>query len=271
MIGNKRGRIIRVLYGDISVNYPKLKREVMNSLNNSEFARDHILHYVMGESNAQLLSDFGAKHVTLVDKRYSMHPSCCTHFWNKTYIIYYAMEVDGLEELAFVDFDSIPTREMDDRFWAILRGKRSNIFNGAVQIPSVGYKSKIGLTTGRGGLRVYGKDPLRKTWNTSFIYCRDKSFMKSYLDAYHEYASKTGWYEGLSNDEWILLHYIDKTYGVLPLDDMIEEFEPAVTYICRGLAGMIGGKNPSAYPNWPEAGVMAPCGKKEEDVYFAHA
>ena len=269
------GQFIRVLYGNIESGYIKLKREVSNSLKNNDWAKNEVIHYVMGEWNYEFLKSLGALHVRLVDKRPTIQPEGYTHFWNKTYMIYYAMEVDGLEEIVFVDFDNLHRQPVDDRFWELLRNKGGR-FNGSLQIPSVGYKKPICLEQRFGGFRIGGKHSFRKGLNTSFVYCTDKSWIKDYLDEYEKYyVVRKNSHRG-ANDEHILMYYLDRTLDIPHIDDIISYFEPSVSYICRGLAGLIdvnkdGVLHRPDMIDWPDAGNMIPCPKIYKDIYFAHA
>jgi hypothetical protein len=269
------GKFIRTLYGDIQTVYLKLKKEVSESLKDNEWAQNEIIHYAMGDWNYDFLKKHGAKHVVLVDHRPCIQPAGYTHFWNKTYMINYAMEVDGFEEIVFIDFDNTQKKPIDDRFWELLRAKKGR-FNGSFQVPSVGYKKPICLEKRWGGFRIKGKHSLRKALNTSFVYCNDKSWMKEYLDEYERYYVIRGNTHNGANDEHILIYYLDRVFDVPHINDIITDFEPDVCYLCRGLAGLIDVSNNGVLwridkCDWPNAGRMIPSPKIYKDLYFCHA
>lgn len=249
--------IIRVLYGNTDV-WPKIKYEVKAALS-YEWAKKEVYHFAIGQANYDLLKSHGAERVELVLPNGWTDTSInsividdrTTHFYNKTYLIRYAME--KFNEILFIDFDAFPCRgkKPDNEMWRILRSKKGR-FNGSFQAPNVGYVRSCCVVKRNGGVRI-AKDDTRKMLNTSVVYCSDKTWIDDHLNAYETFrkvarGGNTSWY----NDEHILMYCLDMKYGVMSVPEMVDNFEPDIILLSRGVK-------------------EARLAKKQEFLYFQHA
>jgi len=231
--------IFRILYGNYDYGSGKrcvkLIREVKRSLQ-LEWAREEIIHLVLGEQNAETLKKYGAKRIELIDKNPSLSESKISHFYNKTSLILKAFDKYSDGEILVIDFDTICGKTPDQKMLDLLRSKKGK-FNGTLQCPVVCYKMKICLAKKHGGLRVQGVHPLRQCLNTSFVYCTDRTWLVDHLDYYTKYQKLGGGKRDTStvNDEAVLMYNLDMKYGIMFPDELVENFEPDVVELCRSI------------------------------------
>ena len=249
-------QIIAILYGDPSCTnnysgYHKLLKEVRGALE-KDWRKTQIYYLVLGSKNKDLLVSCGAKHIDLVDKNSTVvtDPKM-THFYNKTYLLNYAME--KFDEILFVDFDVIDLKQPDDRMWELLRTKKKMpVFRRDFQCPLVGYTRPMCLEKKHGGKRDRFLHPVRMALNTCLLYCTNKSYLEEHLRYYELYQNFFKHRDiRLANDEHVLMHYLDQEYGVIDSEKMIDYFEPAIVDLDR-------------------SSRLARLEKKMENIYFRH-
>ena len=257
---NMSGKIIRCLFGspgekcywstrDVEQTV-RLKKEIVNSLS-TDWAKEDVLHYAMGQSNYDLLKESGAQNVVLVDDKETLVPNeGVSPLYNKVYLINEAMK--DHDEVLFLDFDALPvkSRKPDDNMWKLLRDKGGR-FNGSFQAPFVKRSNPFCLSKGQGGYRDPSKVFTRKVITTCMLYCNDRTWIQEWLDhflLYQEVMNKHGQKVLNKHDEYVFMYYIDKVKGVMNEEEIVDSFEPQIGHVRRCYV------NPS-----------------EKDVYFSHA
>ena len=257
--------IIRGLFGDLDTKcswsnlyYSQLchlKKEVQKSLK-YDWVKNDVYHFAIGQKNYDMLKKYGAKKVEMITPEYTLAPnSKMSPFYNKVYIMKYAME--KFDEILFIDFDTFPhgNKKPDKKMWKLLRNKKGR-FNGEFQAPNAQHKRPFCLEKKQGGFRERRLHPVRRNLNTSTTYCNNKVWIDEWLEHYLEYQKLLGGKIHSKHDEYPLMYYLDKKYGVMDFKDdhslMIENFEPAIVKLTN-----IG---------TPEAQKS----KKRDDLYFLH-
>jgi hypothetical protein len=235
------GTIVRVLYGDLDTNL-RLKQSVTTALRD-EWSRSDVVHVVAGEKNAEFLRAHGAQHVTVACDDPSGDPKKYGKWYPKPYLIRRAMEEHP--EILYLDFDCRVCRPKDAQMWTWLRTK-GGPFNGTLQAANMGYRGRVCL----GVFRDPKVHPVRQCLQCAAIYCSDRTWIDDWLASYDDLVER-GLGSAIINDETVLMHVLDKFYGVLSAAEMVENFEMPILRVKRSL---------------PEAVAT----KVDERVYFWH-
>ena len=242
------GTLVRVLYGDETFR-PELKRQVIASLRH-QWCRTDILHVVAGKANAELLKSCGAERILQVSNKATFDPNGYRErypkaysWYPKAYLICAAMEEHP--EILYTDFDCFSHKQPDSAMWAILRAKQGR-FNGSLQASNIQYKGRVCLEVYR-DRKVH---PIRRCLQGSVVYCSDRKWIDAWMDAYTDLFDR-GLLASIANDETVLMHMLDREYGVMNSDAMVENFEIPIVRVKRPI---------------PEAQKM----KDEQMVYFHH-
>ncbi len=228
--------IFRIIYGQFDYGRGggksrRLLRDVRTSFKN-EWAKNNVIHLVLGEDNYKILKKHGAKRIELIDKKQSVAPEGLSHFYNKTFLTLKAFDNYSDGEILVIDFDTDIKQTPDNRMLELLRAKKGQ-FNGSLQCPIASYKRPICLTVKNGGIRIKGKHPLRKCFNTSFVYCTDRTWIEDHLNYYHIFKDAVKRDVHGENDEAILIYSIDMKYGIMTTEEMDNNFEPTVVDLSR--------------------------------------
>lgn len=211
----------------------RLKKEVEDALI-YDWAKQDVIHYVMGKDNESLLREYGAENVILVDDRLTVVPNEGVNpLYNKVYLINEAMKEH--DEILFLDFDSSPVKgvEPDDEMWELLRSKQGK-FQGSFQAPFVRRRRPFCLTNTGGGYRDPKKVFVRKTITTCMVYCNDRNWIQEWLDHFTIYQDvvKSFGHDVLDkHDEYIFMYYIDKEKGVMNEEEIVDAFEPEIAHV----------------------------------------
>lgn len=159
----KRG-FIRALWGIHDRSHRITQRRYRVDRNINEILKNGYTEpfktFVMGSDNYETLSNMGL-NCELVTKNPSLFDLVKHQYRNKLEIIKYAMEEDGYDELVYLDWDCVPTRELPKNFWQELGKKES--FQANLQVY---HRRKA----------HWREEELRKVPNGGFIYLRDKSY-----------------------------------------------------------------------------------------------
>lgn len=212
-----------------------LKNEIKNSLK-FDWARRDIVHYVLGKENANLLKQYGAKKIKIIDDNPNLVPNDGVNpLYNKVYLINEAMK--DYDEILFLDFDTVPLKGVspDNEMWEILRSK-SGKYNGDWQAPFVRRTRPFCMIKGGGGYRDPKKDFIRKTLTTCMVYCKDRNWIQEWLDhfiLYQEVNKENGFKVLGKHDEYIFMYYLDKEKGVMNEEQIVDAFEPEIVNVGR--------------------------------------
>lgn len=214
----------------------RLTNEVEESLK-YDWAKNDVIHYVIGEKNVELLEKNGAKNIVLVDKRQSLVPNDDVNpLYNKVFMINEAMK--QYDEILFLDFDTLPidkSLKPDEKMWNLLRAKNGR-FGGIFQAPFVNRTRPFCLTIDSGGWRDPSKIFVRKTITTCMVYCRSKDWTKEWLDHFLEYqraVHKLGGRTLDKHDEYVFMYYLDKNKGVMNEAEIVDAFEPEIMTVAK--------------------------------------
>ena len=237
------GQPIRILFGDVSSD-ERVRASVENGLRH-RWARNEVVHFVAGCDNAKLLSELGVAHVELVcEPNFTPEAGTLGRWYMKPYLIAKAME--RFSEILYLDFDTHLLRLPDALLWHRLQEPGTSSLGRTLQALNVCYRRPVCLPVFR-NRRLH---PVRQCLNTSVLYCRDKSWISRWLEAFSEAAAR-GIDATRYHDETFLSYSLDKTFGVLDPTTMANEFEIPIAWLRRGT---------------PEGKQM----KNQADAYFYH-
>lgn len=211
--------IIRTIFGKEG-NCARLWPEVAKSLA-QPWARNDAYHYVVGKHHADFLTKCGAKRVVLVDEADSICPRNFGFLWMKAYLIHLA--VLEHKEVLFLDFDAWCERTPDNEMWDILRSKKS-LCDGQLQMMSCFYRRQhYGDWADRAGW------PSRRWWlNTCCFYCSNQRWTQQWLQAYIELEEAGLGHLYDSNDEGAMHYMIGRHFGIMPYQEVVNNFEMLV-------------------------------------------
>lgn len=136
---------------------------------------DPFIVYVFGKENFEKVKTFGFNAV-LINENPAPFNLITETYRNKLEIIKYAMEVDGYDEIVYMDWDTIPTKKLLPNFWDIL-GKKE-VFQANLQ------------TYCRRKCPWRRSGDFRKVPNGGFIYIRDKSIPSKVISYWEELCLK---------------------------------------------------------------------------------
>jgi hypothetical protein len=187
--------------------------------------------YVFGEDNLNYLKSLNVENCVLINKQPFIY-DLQKEFWrHKLDILKYAMENDGFDEIVYLDWDCLPTKKLDDKFWELLSKKRE------LQVNLQWYRRRKCLWR--------GKIDTRKVSNGGFIYIRDNKIPQKFIDTWDKMDPSMKFW-----DEVAISKFIDEmTGGWIGVDKYLPEFEPDVCNL----------KKRSMFENKPL-----------EDIYFIH-
>lgn len=127
--------------------------------------------YVFGKENLIGLEKLGVKNLTLIQEDPFKFDLIKHQYRHKLELIRYAMEVDGYDEILYLDWDCYPTRSLPDDFWEVLRGK------GVFQANLIQYHRK----------KCFWREvDQRKVPNGGFLYIRDKTIPARAIEYWDE-------------------------------------------------------------------------------------
>jgi len=204
----KRG-LIRALWGFCG-DHPFLQRKIRVDRNIQEIANSKFkmpfITYVMGTDNFNTLKSMGFDCVLINENPAPFDP--INHkYRNKLEAIKYAMEVDGYDEMVYLDWDCAPKRHMDENFWKILNQKE---------------KIQANLQFYRRPKAFWRNDDQRKISNGGFLYLRDKTIPSKVIKIWEEVGKP-------DNDEIAWTKYIDDLNGGwVGTEKYFKLFEPLV-------------------------------------------
>ena len=144
--------------------------------------------YVYGQDNFdRLKNDFDCIMVDACPNPFDLIKYQYRH---KLELIKYAMEVDGYDEVVYMDWDCVPQKKLPDDFW----GKCSQ--RGVIQGCLQQYR-RIKCT--------WRKTDRRKVLNGGFLYIRDKTIPNEIIEIWKTMPQ--------DNDEPAIARYLDKLLG----------------------------------------------------------
>jgi len=216
-------KVIRAIFGRIH-DHPKLIHRIEGHIKPSQWHREEVGYYVMGTDNYQYLKDLSTKDVRLcLDADYACSADV-SGYYNKIWLINKAME--DHDEIFYVDYDCGIAKDINDHMWELLRQKEGR-FNGVIQCPIVRYRRPAI----RDVLNLRGRQKQRYHVCCCCIYCCDKQWIENWLADYDEligiYRKRGTWCGDLS-DEIAFMYMIDKRFGLMGEQEMIDAFEPLV-------------------------------------------
>jgi len=144
--------------------------------------------YAFGKENCDFVKKSGDDCVLIDDKPFLFEPKF--QFRNKLEMIKYAMEVDGYDEILWVDWDCVPVKKMPSNYWDIFSKKES--FQACLHIY---HRKKCG----------WRKFSPRTVPNGGFIYLRDKSVISEVIKMWEANQQ--------DNDEPAWAKYTDSIMG----------------------------------------------------------
>ncbi|MFA7219301.1 MAG: hypothetical protein WC119_02195 [Synergistaceae bacterium] len=165
----KRG-FIRALWGIPDSSHRITKRRFRVN-KNIQFIKDSKFNqpfktYVMGRDNYEGLKELGFD-CELIYEEPSKFDLIKHQYRHKLEIIKHAMEVDGYDELVYMDWDCFPQKQLPNSFWDEM-GKKE-VFQATLQM----YHRR----------KAYWRDEeLRKVPNGGFIYLRDKTLPQKAIE-----------------------------------------------------------------------------------------
>ena len=124
--------------------------------------------------------------------------------------------------------------------------------------PNVRYRNPVCLTENNGGVRKRRVNNLNNCLNLCFIYCNDKIWFDDFLEIYKTCPDR-GNKPLFGGSEAVFMYYLDKKYGIMSVPEMVENFEPMVMKLVRGVGGKYDFKKFDVYLEKPK-----------EDIYFSH-
>jgi len=221
---------IRVVYGNC-IESSRLNSEIKNII--AHPLTRFFITYVYGEDNYKYLKSLGVDHCTslkLVSKNPWEWPNLIG-LRHKIESYRIAMEDDGYDEIVFLDWDTLPTRELDSDFWDILGRKKE------FQAPL--YTLKWHISPWRRGhewkKKAWVNKGSRTTINTNFFYIRDKTIPSRIIEAWETMGSIK--YQGRhlqENDEQATCYFVDTLYnGWIGQDNWWEWHEPMVANVTK--------------------------------------
>lgn len=162
-MAHRRG-IIRGLWGTYDPSHRVLARRARMDKNiaailGSDF-KFPFKTYVFGDENLKALRKMGVNDVTLLNEGATIFDPIKYVYRHKLELIRYAMEIDGYDEVVYMDWDCVPQRDLPKSFWDDLNKK--DVFQANLMM----YR-KIKCP--------WRQDDQRKVPNGGFLYIRDKS------------------------------------------------------------------------------------------------
>lgn len=206
----KRG-FIRAMYGDCTTLANNIRKDIDRAIsvdNNPDYVT-----YVFGEENFKFAKEINVNPV-LLDKNPFIKDVAQYRFWHKLYIYNYAMNVDGYDEIVFIDWDCIPTRKLPNDFWEVL-GKKE-------KIQGCSYSLVQQMCKWRGHRSQKWVNGSNTSINSGFLYMRDKAVPPVLLNIWEENKCLNQ-----VNDEAPISYYIDQMMGGwVGLEKWWDLFEP---------------------------------------------
>jgi len=164
----------------------KLKAEIPSIIKH-QFTIPSII-YAFGQENCDFVKKSGANCILLNDNPAPFESKY--QFRNKLEMIKYAMEVDGYDEILWIDWDCVPIKKMPDNYWGVLNKKES--FQACLHIY---HRKKCG----------WRKRSPRTVPNGGFIYLRDKTIISKVINIWEGNQQ--------DNDEPAWAKYTDSIMG----------------------------------------------------------
>lgn len=194
---------VRALWGTSKTDYDdgwitpsrrrnKMDFDVSSTLKNSYTAP--FITYVFGKENYDYLKSLKVPNCTLINENPFIY-DLQKEFWkHKLDILKYAMEIDKYDEIVYLDWDCVPIKPMDEKFWELLSKKRE------IQTNLQWYRCI--KCPWRGEVDV------RKVSNGGFLYIRDNGIPQKLIDTWQNMeASLKFW------DEIAISKFIDDLMG----------------------------------------------------------
>jgi len=205
----------------------------MARISNCKFNEPFVV-YVMGEDNLRRMQDRGFNCV-LMHKEPFMFDLIKYQYRHKMEIMRYAMEVDGYDEIVWLDWDCVPQKKLLPNFWE--ECSKREPFQACLQIY---FKKKC----------PWRSIDQRKVPNGGFLYIRDKTIPSRAIKIWEAFRGDK------DNDEPAYAKMTDEMAGnwtntEANLKKYWDNFEPAFCNLHRG----------SPYPKEQLS---------TKDVYFIH-
>ena len=178
--------------------------------------------YVMGEENNKILVDTGLEKlghtITMLTKEPQMFDLIAHQYRNKMEVIRYAMEVDGFDEVVYLDWDCVPLKPLPDNFWEEQAKKEP--FQACLQ------RYKHPPCAWRRGCS--DDESTHKVPNGGYLYFRDKTYPSKAIKVWEDEVGKP------MNDELAWAKFTDNMFGGWKSDDFyFEKFETMFCYLSR--------------------------------------
>ena len=158
--------------------------------------------YVYGKDNYEKIKSLGLDCV-LVDENPAPFDQIRYVYRHKLELIKYAMEVDGYDEIVYLDWDCRPQKKLPNNFWDEFQKKRP------IQACLQQYRRKKCL---------WRSDDIRKVSNGGFVYLRDKTIPSKVIEIWKTMPQ--------DNDEPAWTKYIDDDMGGWKgQDEFIKNYE----------------------------------------------
>ena len=170
--------------------------------------------YVLGKRYNETLKKMGLETVLICNDPFIYHAGLCHQgYWHKFDVLKYAMEVDGYDEVVFLDWDCYPIRQFSADMWNDLNKKES--FQACLQFykrQKIEHRKQLetDFTNSNGFLP-----------NAGFIYLRDKSFIDEMKE--YRWVPPASWSEESAMAKWLDA----KTGGWVGVEKYYELFEPS--------------------------------------------
>jgi len=159
--------------------------------------------YGFGEDNCKQMEDLGFK-VYMLDKNPSPFDLDNNHYRNKLEIWKHVMEVDGYNEMLYMDWDCRPRQKVPDNIWQILSNKKP--FQANLQQY---HRKKC----------WWRKVDQRKVPNGGFVYISDKELPSMFIKAWEKHPE--------NSDEPAMAFVLDEIMGGWKGSDYYwDHFEP---------------------------------------------
>jgi len=194
----KRG-FIRVLYGDCTLPDSNLRKEIDVIIDNP--IQTDYLAYIYGKANYDYLMSRGV-NCKLVDER--------PFVWDKAIGLRHkiesyriAMEDDGYDQIAFLDWDTVLVKPVPSNLWERMMEKK--------EIQACLYTLKQFMSPWR-GIHKIGSGA-RTGLNSNFLYMRDKTYPSKIIAIWDTIKDWDYQRNFQDNDEIATMLFIDKMYG----------------------------------------------------------
>lgn len=219
-------KFIRILWGD----YSKYENQILESKND----KLNEMIFVWGKDNFDKLTDIGYECTLISDDPYDYNIADNHTFINYKSLIHKIIGIETAlkiyDEIVFLDWDCRKTKDIDDRFFELIRNKNSEIQVPLYTYPILAFERLISDTTDITMLKFFTKLKMYVEQysfkyadnyiipNTGFFYCSNVKIIENLLTLIAENDLET------VPDEFSVFLFT-KSLG---LDGYIEKIEPFV-------------------------------------------